>query len=451
MDKNPVKNKEHIHYIIAWFFGVLLFFFLGGWFLSKKIYILNISTSVWGIFLFLYISVNSAYHCYQQIFPYVGERRSLVFVDFFFLALCIFFQFPVFVVLTLLNIQIILVILSIRQETPLPKKFFSTYLILLIILCMFISESSTHKFVAFIVLFCGESIFILSLWYGLEILLKDHNRLWQLKVVKLQQYRIVENLNFSKEKREKEKKQNNNYKRINKNLQQVIQFQQIFLSILQRPLQSKIYQKISESNSQSLDSIISGDRNKDLLKHKKEINIWEFLEETFKDVQNKMGLKNKKTIHFNKDTKPISSTFLYLEPLSTWILYQWSLYLLDNEIKELNISVVDKDDFLSIKGSVRLNIQAIDSDGTSSCPICDKKVRSLYSNHNKKEMCLQCCRKILENELRQDWEENNTSLDIVWLIRKWINIYQLGNIQCGISNWENYEYFITLILNKHEK
>lgn len=424
------KKQEQKHYMIAWFCSVLLFFLLGGWYLSPSGDFLQISSAFWACFLFLYVLTNASYHCYHLIFPYGGERRNLVFADLSFIVLCTILKFPTFVILILLNTQITLLLLSLRQQKQVPKRFFTVYILCLIALCMLVSESSSHKIIAFIVLFCGESIFILSLWYGFAELLNEKDLFWKKSICEIQENRIKETFDLQKDLRSFQKNSNIANKG-QKQLQKTLSIYKKFLRSLEDKNQTLIYQRTAHTGELSLLDVLSFD-NKNLCVANT-VEIHKFLKDIFSDLKG-----NESTLKIQME-EGLCEVTLPLEPACSWILYQWLLFV--SEEKEQNLFVSQTQEYINFKAVVKANVESSNSDETS-CPICSKNVRSLYDIYQTNTACSQCCRKILENKLR-----NEDSI-VFQIMKKILNYYSLGSMQCGISSGGHYEYFFTIQLNK---
>ncbi|WP_372370190.1 hypothetical protein [Candidatus Uabimicrobium sp. HlEnr_7] len=430
MNDEQKHQEERQHYMMAWFCSVLLFFLLGGWYLSSAQNVLHIANGMWAILLFLYVIINASYHCYYQILPYMGERRLLVFADLAFIVICTLLQFPVFVILVLINTQIALMLLSLRLESPLPKKMFVGYLLLLIFLCMLLSESSPYKMISFIVLFCGESIFILSLWYGFEFLLKKHYKLWQNKLKEIKENRIQDHFLLQKELRSLQKTSNTETKNY-KQLQKSLKLSRKFLTLLQDDNQQRIFKTLSQKQN-SFINILSLENKELATTNTKQVRIDDFLHQVHNELSDE-----KQSIKIQYDDSAPEDMTIPLEPLGSWIFYQWLLFFSHEE--EILVIISQVDDSLSFKGVAKANIKD-SSTNEDTCPKCDKKVRSLYKIYNKDVACSQCCRKILESRIRGD---ESAALDIV---KKILSHYKIGATQCGISSWDYHEYFFTIQL-----
>ncbi|BBM81800.1 hypothetical protein [Candidatus Uabimicrobium amorphum] len=429
MSEDKKRVEERQHYMMAWFCSVLLFFLLGGWFLSTATNALFLANGMWAILLFLYALCSASYHCYYRIFPYVGERRLLIFADLAFIFVCTLLQFPIFVILILLNTQITLLLLSIRLETPAPKKLFLSYLLLLIVLCLVLSETVTHKMISFVVLFCGESIFILSLWYGFAFLLENNNVVWRNKIREIQENRIVDYFAQHKELRSLQKASNTASKGL-KHQQRSLLLYKNFYKILRDPQQYTIYQNLCPD---SLGEIFSLESKNLVVDNSREIKIEEYLNEIHQNLPHEA-----QQLKIQRDDNVDEMITLPLEPGMSWIFYQWLYFF--NDDKELFVVISDDDETLSFKCIAKANISPSSCD-EDTCPECGKKVRSLYSVYLKDLACSQCCRKILENRVRGDAIE-------LEMVKKILSYYKMGSIQCGISSWDNHEYFITVQVKK---
>lgn len=432
MSEDKKRIEERQHYMMAWFCSVFLFFLLGGWFLSTSKSALFLANGMWAILLFLYAICSASYHCYYRILPYTGERRLLIFADLAFIFVCALLKFPIFVVLILLNTQITLLLLSIRLESPVPKKLFSCYLILIIVLCLLLSETVSHKMISFVVLFCGESIFILSLWYGFAFLLENNNVMWRNKIREIQENRIVDYFALHKDLRSLQKASNTASKG-HKQQQRSLLLYKSFCQILRNPQQYSIYQNVCQD---SLEEILSLENKGLVVDNSREVKIEELLNEIHQNLPHK-----EQQLKIQRDNAAATLT-LPLEPAMSWIFYQW-LYFFNDE-KELLVIISD-DEALNFKCIAKANISPAESD-KDTCPECGKKVRSLYEVYLKDLACSQCCRKILENRVRGD----ATELEIA---KKILSYYKIGSIQCGISSWDHHEYFVTIQVKKidHEK
>ena len=139
-----------------------------------------------------------------------------------------------------------------------------------------------------------------------------------------------------------------------------------------------------------------------------------------------------------------------------WIIGCWLAYLLTPgrccRWTEVLISS-NADNQLHLQGIAQLNIQQITPqlEETVSCPLCQKKVRTLYLPYaSTLGACNQCLRQKTENLLHKDWDmpppDKPDTLPGLWLARHLLHRFSLGQVHYGISDGDGWEYWITLVL-----
>jgi hypothetical protein len=135
-----------------------------------------------------------------------------------------------------------------------------------------------------------------------------------------------------------------------------------------------------------------------------------------------------------------------------WIMWSWLDYLLvcsDRRCLSIWVSQRASDCYL-LKGVANLAAVAVAPElAASKCLRCGRYVRQL---HRLEAWDVTGCRDCLKNEverrLQEDWE-NPPRSEIwpgrsLWLSRRLLTHFALGNVYYGIQNIENWEYFVTL-------
>ena len=138
-----------------------------------------------------------------------------------------------------------------------------------------------------------------------------------------------------------------------------------------------------------------------------------------------------------------------------WIIGGWLAYLLmpGRCAGCSKVLISSADSQLYLKGIGKINVQQITPqlEEAVSCPLCQKKVRSLYLPYaSTLGACKDCLRQKTENQLHKDWgmppPDRPDTAPGLWLARHLLYRFDLGGVHYGIDNWEAWEYWITLVV-----
>ncbi len=461
-------KKQNLGFVFT-----LLFAYLIGLSFSSPRSFLGIYGQIWIFSGGAYFSAVLLYHFYRKDFPYLGQRRVLVFPELAYLAVLFFVCPHENIIWLLLFIQTTALVVS-QNLSPSPGKYFlSLYLLIVWLICSFAVHyqdelswffSALSGFVPSL----GILLWVCFLHYTLGVLRKKEEdsleeKSWEQIENKVQTWYAEKKLQKVEEKQDSLiKKEKSNYTKVLKGkkekYKQNIQHYQVFLGMYKKWYNSetKITLSLKERLSDIESILFSSIHPKNLeKKYHKELNLAEEVEQHLlwaREAKENSSpeFQTEVLVHFLEGTPEKIKTSLY--PLVSWTIHQWLSYFFQNQASNIKVFLSYHNKQLHLKGVANwaLQEQELHMEGIK-CKTCSNTVRQLYKNPtNETEGCSQCMKSVLEQQLKDDWErglqgelENNPELA---LARHTFRSYDLGNIHYGVTSWDQREYFVTLIL-----
>lgn len=426
---------------------------------------LNIPAWGWAITLGFYLVGNAIYHAWHHLFPYTNTRRWLAVIDLFVLTtLEVIHIMPQGVLVALRYLQVACV--GVANLPPSPNSsspFWWCYWSSMAVACGISSftENSGHWSLAIAATLAQGGIAVacyLVLVHYSHYLLSLAGEVAEEKLVCLTRYRlrqhetivdtssgaILDHLcRYQKITQRLYEQASRQAQPGNRPTHDVIQALDARVALL-----VAMSQRIAlPSDSQDLEDI----QVKQLLP---QYFTEALLLSPFPPIENAAFVSPQLQISWMDDVPavlPIRGFLWWRFIIASWLDY----FLSWGQMRHLTVSVSQYENNYTLKGIAQIGALESKQQGESNkCPQCLRGVRNLYeiSGLSVKSACRECLRTHAEKKLQEDWQilvaSSPSPPNLWWLARALLLHFPLGYIHCGITNWEQWEYFITLTIHK---